>query len=208
MATTATDLKLTPLGDRVVVQVDRTPEFVFLYLACLARGAIIVPLNTGYTQDELAYFIADAEPSLIVGTQANRAVLQQAAAGRMGKAKGLRIETLHADGTGSLERLAVEAVPHPGIARMEPDGTINDHIGTVADYARTDKRDSTDSYAATFLQLLNRYLRATDPATAKSLLPAARKAVGVPRHAAMAAPSRTVRRGSGGIAVSLAMPGC
>lgn len=109
------------LGDRVVVQVDRTPEFVFLYLACLARGAIIVPLNTGYTQDELAYFIADAEPSLIVGTQANRAVLQQAAAGQAGRAKNLRIETLHADGTGSLERLAVEAVPHPGIARMEPD---------------------------------------------------------------------------------------
>ena len=104
------------LGDRVVVQVDRTPEFVFLYLACLARGAIIVPLNTGYTQDELAYFIADAAPALIVGTGANRAVLRAAA----GQTRA-RIETLHADGTGTLERLAMEAVPHPGIARMEPD---------------------------------------------------------------------------------------
>lgn len=104
------------VGDRVVVQVDRTPEFVFLYLACLARGAIIVPLNTGYTQEELAYFIADAEPALIVGTEANRATLRAAAG-----AASVGIETLHADGTGTLEQLAMEAVPHPGIARMEPD---------------------------------------------------------------------------------------
>lgn len=109
------------LGGRVVVQVERTPEFVFLYLACLARGAIIVPLNTGYTQDELAYFIADAEPELIVGAQANRAVLERAAAQAGVRGKSVRIETLHADGTGTLEQLAVEAVPHPGIARVEPD---------------------------------------------------------------------------------------
>lgn len=44
---------------------------------------------------------------------------------------------------------------------QEPDGTINDYSGTVASYARTEKRDSTDSYAATFLQVLRRYHQAT-----------------------------------------------
>jgi len=66
-------------GDRVVAQVERTPEFVSLYLGCLARGAIIVPLNTGYPQDELTYFIGDAAPRLVVGTEASRAMLEKAA---------------------------------------------------------------------------------------------------------------------------------
>ena len=108
-------------GDRVVAQVERTPEFVFLYLGCLARGAIIVPLNTGYTQDELTYFIGDAEPRLVVGTEASRAMLEKAAGATEAGGARARIETLHADGTGTLERLAMQAVPDPAIARMEPD---------------------------------------------------------------------------------------
>src|ERR1700723_1210315 len=49
-------------GDRVAVQVEKSPEAVFLYLACLRAGAVYLPLNTGYTPRELAYFVADAEP--------------------------------------------------------------------------------------------------------------------------------------------------
>jgi malonyl-CoA/methylmalonyl-CoA synthetase len=53
-------------GDRVAVQVEKSPSAVCLYLACLRAGAIFLPLNTGYTPSELAYFAADAEPSLFV----------------------------------------------------------------------------------------------------------------------------------------------
>jgi len=53
-------------SDRVVVQVDKSPTAVALYLACLRIGAVYVPLNTAYTAAELAYFLADAKPVLFV----------------------------------------------------------------------------------------------------------------------------------------------
>ncbi len=54
------------LGDRVMVQVEKTPQAVFLYLACLRAGAVFLPLNTAYRADELEYFLKDAEPVVVV----------------------------------------------------------------------------------------------------------------------------------------------
>ncbi|RUZ52267.1 malonyl-CoA synthase, partial [Mesorhizobium sp. M7A.F.Ca.US.003.02.2.1] len=48
-------------GDRVAVQVEKSPEAVMLYLACLRAGAVFLPLNTAYTLAELEYFFGDAE---------------------------------------------------------------------------------------------------------------------------------------------------
>lgn len=53
-------------GDRVLVQVDKSPENVILYFACLRAGAVYVPLNTAYTIAEVTYFIDDARPRIIV----------------------------------------------------------------------------------------------------------------------------------------------
>ncbi|MEM9898772.1 MAG: AMP-binding protein, partial [Pseudomonadota bacterium] len=53
-------------GDRVVVQVEKSPENFALYLAALRAGAVFVPLNTAYTADEVAYFLSDADPTLFV----------------------------------------------------------------------------------------------------------------------------------------------
>jgi len=53
-------------GDRVVVQAPKSPEMVILYLACLQVGAVFTPLNTAYTEAEVAYFLEDAEPKLVV----------------------------------------------------------------------------------------------------------------------------------------------
>lgn len=53
-------------GDRVTVQLEKSVEGVWLYLAVLRIGAIYMPLNTGYTDAEITYFIGDAEPALIV----------------------------------------------------------------------------------------------------------------------------------------------
>ncbi|MCF8475146.1 MAG: malonyl-CoA synthase [Emcibacter sp.] len=52
--------------DRIAVQVDKSPEVLFLYLACLRVGAIYLPLNTDYTLSEVTYFLKDAEPILAV----------------------------------------------------------------------------------------------------------------------------------------------
>ena len=53
---------------RVAVQVEKSPQAVFLYLACLRIGAVYLPLNTAYTGAELAYFIDDADPAVIFDT--------------------------------------------------------------------------------------------------------------------------------------------
>ena len=53
-------------GDRVAVQAPKSPQAVMLYLAVLKVGAVFLPLNTAYTRAEIDYFIADAEPALLV----------------------------------------------------------------------------------------------------------------------------------------------
>ncbi|MBM3569912.1 MAG: malonyl-CoA synthase [Alphaproteobacteria bacterium] len=53
-------------GDRVALQVDKSPEATLVYLACLRAGAVFLPLNTAYTLTELDYFLGDAEPALVI----------------------------------------------------------------------------------------------------------------------------------------------
>lgn len=53
-------------GDRVAVKVAKTAESLALYLGCLRIGAIYLPMNTAYTDDEVAYILDDAEPSIAI----------------------------------------------------------------------------------------------------------------------------------------------
>jgi malonyl-CoA/methylmalonyl-CoA synthetase len=53
-------------GDRVAIQMEKSPAFLFIYLACLRAGAVFLPLNTAYTPHEVGYFLSDAQPKLIV----------------------------------------------------------------------------------------------------------------------------------------------
>ena len=90
-------LKL-PAGARVAVQVEKSPEALILYLATLRAGYVYLPLNTAYRAAEVAYFINDAEPSVVVSTPGNFGWVSQIAF-----ASGTRhVFTLGDDGTGSL----------------------------------------------------------------------------------------------------------
>ncbi len=60
-----TDLGIEP-GDRISVQVPKSPQAMCLYLACLRGGFVFHPLNTGYRVGELQYFLENAEPALVV----------------------------------------------------------------------------------------------------------------------------------------------
>ena len=53
-------------GDRVAVQVEKSPEAITLFLACARLGAVYLPLNTAYTWAEVDYFVGDAEPSAMI----------------------------------------------------------------------------------------------------------------------------------------------
>ncbi len=53
-------------GDRVAVQVEKSPEALLLYLGCLRAGLAYLPLNSAYQQGEIAYFLDNAEPAAVV----------------------------------------------------------------------------------------------------------------------------------------------
>jgi malonyl-CoA/methylmalonyl-CoA synthetase len=94
------------VGDRVAVQVEKSVENLVLYLATVRAGAVYLPLNTAYTLNELDYFITDAEPSLVVCDHAKAEGIASIA----GKVKA-KVETIGADGKGSLSEAADQASP-------------------------------------------------------------------------------------------------
>lgn len=84
-------------GDRVAAQVQKSPQALALYAACAQAGLVFLPLNTAYTVDELTYFIENSSASLVVCDGSSQTALAPVA-GKL----GARLETLNADGGGSL----------------------------------------------------------------------------------------------------------
>jgi malonyl-CoA/methylmalonyl-CoA synthetase len=82
-------------GDRVAAQVAKSPAALATYGACVATGAVYLPLNTGYTAGEVGYFAGDARPAVFVCDPARADALAAA----VGDA---RVMTMDADGGGSL----------------------------------------------------------------------------------------------------------
>ena len=87
-------------GERVLAQVDKSPEAVALYLATLQVGGIYVPLNTAYTGAEIDYFLGDAQPRLFVGRPGVGNVREPGHAA--GVSGSMRVLTLGTDGDGTL----------------------------------------------------------------------------------------------------------
>ncbi|WP_227368849.1 malonate--CoA ligase [Halomonas sp. M20] len=104
-------------GDRVAAQVDKSPEAILLYLACLRMGGVYLPLNTGYTAEEIRYFLENAEPALFVCRPTNLEDAQEVA----GSAGCPRVTTLGADSDGELMDLARSADPWEDIEPREAD---------------------------------------------------------------------------------------
>ena len=72
-------LGLAP-GDRVAVQVDKSPEALLLYLGCLKAGLAYLPLNTAYQEGEVYYFLDNAEPRVVVAQPSSMSWLAPLAA--------------------------------------------------------------------------------------------------------------------------------
>jgi len=101
-------------GDRVAVQVEKSVQSLFLYLACLRAGFVYLPLNTAYQRSELSYFIGDAQPRVIVCRPQTRSEVQSMAAGAV-------VHTMDEEGHGSLLAAAERCAPQFAIAQVEPD---------------------------------------------------------------------------------------
>jgi len=55
-----------PPESRIAVQTDKSVEALMLYLAVLRAGHVYLPLNMAYQAGEMAYFIGNAEPAVVV----------------------------------------------------------------------------------------------------------------------------------------------
>jgi len=55
-----------PPGSRVAAKTGKSVEALMLYLAVLRAGLVYVPLNPAYRLAEMAHFIQDAEPAVVV----------------------------------------------------------------------------------------------------------------------------------------------
>ena len=53
-------------GDRLAAQVEKSPEALLLYLACLRAGLVYLPLNSAYQEGEVRYFLENAQPRAVV----------------------------------------------------------------------------------------------------------------------------------------------
>lgn len=104
-------------GDRVLVQVEKSPEVIPLYLAVLQLGAVWVPINPAYTLVETDYFIQDAEPQLIVSTQERMRDMQALASTHQVP----HVESLGTDGTGSLIDKVMDQQPLLDITPVDGD---------------------------------------------------------------------------------------
>jgi len=85
-------------GDRIAVQVEKSPEAILLYLGCARAGVVFLPLNTAYTLAEVEYFVGDAEPAMVVCTPQRRDSI-----GAMAQKLGVaHVETLGTAGDGTV----------------------------------------------------------------------------------------------------------
>jgi malonyl-CoA/methylmalonyl-CoA synthetase len=53
-------------GERVAMQVEKTVDALMVYLACVRSGAVLLPMNPGYTATEVAHLVADATPAVVL----------------------------------------------------------------------------------------------------------------------------------------------
>jgi len=62
-----TALGLVP-GDRVALQLGNTPDFPAVYFGVLRAGLTAVPVNTGYTREEVRHLLSDSGARVLVGS--------------------------------------------------------------------------------------------------------------------------------------------
>jgi malonyl-CoA/methylmalonyl-CoA synthetase len=92
-------------GDRVAVQVEKSAEAVFLYVACLRMGAVFVPINVANTLNEVEYFLRDSRPAVVIVRPQDRAAIEAIAL----EAGAAAVETMGVNSEGSFCDLALRS---------------------------------------------------------------------------------------------------
>ena len=111
-----TDAELAP-GDRLASQIQKSPEALALYAACVQTGVVFLPLNTAYTADELSYFIEDSGAKLMVCDGRDLDTI-----GQITVPLNAQLLSLNGDATGTFVEAAVsKPTSYPTVERGEDD---------------------------------------------------------------------------------------
>jgi len=113
-------LGLTP-GERVSVQIEKSISNLWLYLGVLRAGLVYHPLNTAYSQEEMHYFLDNAEPALLVCDPAKYVAYQP-----LCESLGIpHVLTLDAVGQGSFSDLCKSCQSYKDVvARLDSDMAV------------------------------------------------------------------------------------
>jgi malonyl-CoA/methylmalonyl-CoA synthetase len=111
-----TDVGLAP-GDRLAAQIQKSPDALALYAACVQAGVVFLPLNTAYTADELSYFIKDSGAKLVICDGRNVEALT-----KMTAPLNAQLFSLNEDATGTfVEAAATKSGSYPTVERSDDD---------------------------------------------------------------------------------------
>ena len=107
-------------GDRVAVMLGNCPQFHIAFYAILKLGAVYVPVNPLFREEELAYELDDADPTCAI-------VLDQLAPLLLSVRPKTRIRTVFSTGQGEMLPPVPEFPLPPGLGHdvRTVDGTVN-----------------------------------------------------------------------------------
>ena len=104
-------------GDRVAVQIAKSPQALAIYGATVALGAVFLPLNTAYTASEIDYFLGNATPRIFLCDPAHQGKLAGVA-----DQHGARLLTLDGAGMGTLaDRMLIMPDHIEPVSRLVPE---------------------------------------------------------------------------------------
>lgn len=101
--------------DRLAVQVEKSPELLALYAACIQTGIVFVPLDPASTTVETEFFVSDCAAAMLVADPAADKLRDIA------RRYGARFLTLAADGSGTLRDLSAGPTTFPTNPRAAVD---------------------------------------------------------------------------------------
>ncbi|MCB2115246.1 MAG: malonyl-CoA synthase [Rhodobacteraceae bacterium] len=103
-------------GDRVALQLEKSPDMLAAIAGAIRAGIVFLPLNTAYTPAEVSYFVTDAGARLLLCDGRNAGALAAIAEGA-----GAALGVVNADGSGAFAEAARAAAPAPVAARRADD---------------------------------------------------------------------------------------
>ncbi len=141
LATGFVKLGLEP-GDRVAVLCESRPRWGVVFFATIRAGAIVVPLDTRQTANELGAILADARPKLLLVSRSQEKTAAELVRAHAGDMKVFSVEPVSAEpGFSSMEAIAGSDI-HPCVERDAVDaavltytsGTMGSAKGVVTTY--------------------------------------------------------------------------